>query len=184
MSDWRNQYWDSTLFISYLEGVESERIKVIRALLDQYDEKKLQIVVSSFAIAEVRSYREPGTPGPAPGAEGMAQNRPLVPAHAQAVRDMFASDQLLIRVLTPRVAEMAADIGNSYPDLAPGDCVHIATAIDAGVDVLFTYDGAGTRRRPADMLRYDERIGDPPLRIMEPWDIWPTLGLLDQPDTA
>lgn len=84
---------------------------------------------------------------------------------------------MIYRALTDRVAQIAADIGNQFPSLLPGDCVHIATAIDARADVLFTYDGAGQRRRPGAMLRYDARIGTPPLRIMVPFDPWPTLGL-------
>jgi hypothetical protein len=90
---------------------------------------------------------------------------------------------LVYRVLTDRTALSAADIGNTYPSLTPGDCVHIATAIEARADVLFTYDGAGQRRRPNEMLRYDTLIGTPPLRIMEPFDPWPALGL-EFADTA
>ena len=81
---------------------------------------------------------------------------------------LFNSLELEIRVLTPRIAERAAEIGDTFPRLLPADCVHIATAIEAGADVLFTYDGAGQRRRPADMIRYDRRIGDG-LRIMQPF---------------
>ena len=99
------------------------------------------------------------------------------------VADLFASDVLVYRVLTDRTALSAADIGNTYPSLTPGDCVHIATAIEARADVLFTYDGAGQRRRPNEMLRYDTMIGTPPLRIMEPFDPWPALGL-EFADTA
>ena len=161
--------------ITLVMGVEAEHCNVIRSLLASYDEQRLQIVVSTFAIAEVRSYREPKTPGPEPGEEGTAATLPVVAEAAEVVRRMFESDQLMIRALTPRIADMAADLGNRYPDLLPGDCVHIATAMDADVDVLFTYDGVGRRRRPDRMLRYDEKIGDPPLRIKKPWDIWPTI---------
>jgi predicted nucleic acid-binding protein len=175
MSEWHVQAWDSTMFITLVMGVEADRCDVIRSLLASYDEQKLQIVVSTFAIAEVRSYRKPDTPGPEPGAEGSAATLPVVAEPAEVVRRMFESDQLIIRAVTPRIADMAADLGNRYPDLLPGDCVHIATAMDADVDVLFTYDGVGRRRRPNSMLRYDGKIGDPPLSIKEPWDIWPTI---------
>ena len=44
-------------------------------------------------------------------------------------------------MLTPRIAERAAEIGDTFPRLLPPDCVHIATAIEAEADVLFTYEG-------------------------------------------
>lgn len=176
MSEWQVQYWDSTLFITLVEGRETERISVIRSLLHSYEQKKLQIAVSTFAIAECRRYRQLDTPGPAPGDEGTAATTPLNDDNGKVVREVFASPQLLVWTLTPHIAELAADIGNQYPDLLPGDCVHIATAIEANADVLFTYDGAGKgRRRPDAMIRYDGKIGNPPLPIKEPWDIWPTI---------
>ena len=79
---------------------------------------------------------------------------------------MFESDAFETYVLTPRIAERAADIGNAYPSLLPGDCVHIATAIESAADVLFTWDG-GQRRRPGTMLRYDGEIDG--LAIREPF---------------
>ena len=40
-----------------------------------------------------------------------------------------------------RTAQSAAEIGNQYPSLRPGDCVHIATVRGQG-GVRVTYDGA------------------------------------------
>jgi predicted nucleic acid-binding protein len=176
MADWQTQCWDSTVFISLLTDQVPERVKVIRALLDHHKEGRLQIVVSTFAIAEVRAFRVPGSVGPARGQEGSEATASFDEAERQRVADLFASDLLVYRALTDRTALSAAEIGNTYPSLLPGDCAHIATAIEAKADVLFTYDG-GQRRRPDTMLRYDKMIGTPPLRIMEPFDPWPALGL-------
>lgn len=177
MADWQTQCWDSTVFISLLTAQVPERVKVIRALLDNHKEGKFQIVLSTFAIAEVRKFRVPGATGPVPGEEGGEATAPVDEVEQRRIADLFASDVLVYRALTDRTALLAADIGNTYPSLLPGDCVHIATALDAKADVLFTYDGAGQRRRPDEMLRYDKKIGSPPLRIMEPFDPWPALGL-------
>lgn len=103
-----------------------------------------------------------------PDDEGAVETVAYHPEHLRRVRNLFNSLELEIRVLTPRIAERAAETGDTFPRLLPADCVHIATAIEAGADVLFTYDGAGQRRRPADMIRYDRRIGDG-LRIMQPF---------------
>ncbi|MDE2993040.1 MAG: type II toxin-antitoxin system VapC family toxin [Chloroflexota bacterium] len=167
MPEWRRQYWDSSLFISYLAGTEAARVETIHRLLEQYERSGIEIIISSFAIAEVRRIPVEGATTP-PDDEGAVETVVYDPQHLRQVRDIFTSPQLEIRVLTPRIAERAAEIGDTFPRLLPPDCVHIATAIEAEADVLFTYDGAGQRRRPGAMLRYDQRIGDG-LRIMEPF---------------
>ena len=167
MTEWQRQYWDSSLFLSYLTGTETERVEVIQGLLEQYERNGIEIIISSFAIAEVRSIPVVGATTP-PDDEGAVETVAYDPQHLRQVRDIFTSPQLEIRVLTPRIAERAAEIGDTFPRLLPPDCVHIATAIEAGADVLFTYDGVGQRRRTGAMLRYDRRIGDS-LRIMEPF---------------
>ena len=167
MPEWRRQYWDSSLFLSYLAGREVDRVEIIQGLLEQYERNGIEIIISSFAIAEVRSVPVEGATTP-PDDEGAVETLVYDSEHSRRVRSLFTSPQLEIRVLTPRIAERAAEIGDTFPRLLPADCVHIATAIEARADVLFTYDGAGQRRRPADMLRYDRRIGDG-LRIMQPF---------------
>ena len=167
MPEWRRQYWDSTLFVSYLAGTEVDRVEIIQGLLEQYERGGIEIIISTFAIAEVRSIPVEGATTP-PNDEGAVETVEYHPEHLQRVRNLFKSLELEIRVLTPRIAERAAEIGDTFPRLLPADCVHIATAIEAEADVLFTYDGAGQRRRPADMIRYDRRIGDG-LRIMQPF---------------
>lgn len=168
MLEWQRQYWDSSLFISYLAGTETERVEVIQGLLEQHERSGIEIVISSFAIAEVRRIPLEGATTPADN-EGAVETVAYHPDHMRRVRDLFNSLDLEIRVLTPRIAERAAEIGDMFPRLLPPDCVHIATAIEAGADVLFTYDGeTQRRRRPGAMLRYDQRIGDG-LRIMVPF---------------
>ena len=167
MPEWRRQYWDSTLFVSYLAGTEVDRVEIIQGLLEQYERGGIEIIISTFAIAEVRSIPVEGATTP-PNDEGAVETVEYHPEHLQRVRNLFKSLELEIRVLTPRIAERAAEIGDTFPRLLPADCVHIATAIEAEADVLFTYDGVGQRRRPADMIRYDQRIGDG-LRIMQPF---------------
>lgn len=173
------QCWDSTLFLTLLRGRDDAKVRVIRSLLEAHEAGKFRMVISDFTIAEVRSARLQDSPGPAPGDEGTEQREPTVPEHAAVIRELFDSNRLIYWAVTDRVAQYAADIGNKYPSLLPGDCVQIATAALSRASVLLTYDGAGQRRRPRDMLRYDGLIGTPPVAIKEPWDMWPTLGLLE-----
>lgn len=168
MADWRVQYWDSPLFISFLTGQEEARVKMIRDLLDQHDKHGIRIGISTMVIAEVRRIPKEGAGGPEPGNEANVEVEPYDPTRLATVREVFQSDQLDVRVLTPRIAGVAQAIGDQFPKLLPVDAVHIATALDAEADVLFTWDGSGLkRRRPSDMLRYDRKMGG--LRIMEPF---------------
>jgi hypothetical protein len=113
----------------------------------------------------VRSYRASG------GGQAIAYPADRV----DQVRRFFESDELEVWTLTPSIAEAAADLGNDHPELSPADCVHIATALAAKARVHFRFDGVGKRRRPRTMLALDGQLGSPPLRILEPFDPWPTL---------
>jgi predicted nucleic acid-binding protein len=148
------QYWDSCMFISLLTGKDKQRIETIRSLLKQEAKGHIKIVISTFVIVEVR----PDQPGI------LAQNQ------FKMVTEIFESDRLDYRPLTPYLAQQAQNIGKDFPKLLPVDCVHIATAIEAKANVLFTFDGSGAkRRRPSDMIAHSRKIGNPPLLIREPF---------------
>lgn len=164
MADWALQYWDSPLFFAYLTNQDEAKASIVSQLLERHSRGTIHVIVSSFVIAEVRAVRISGTEMPTN--EGRTPVHPMRIEQAEQIRSMFRADAFETYVLTPRIAERAADIGNEYPRLLPGDCVHIATAIESGADVLFTWDG-GQRRRPGTMLRYDGRIDG--LSIKEPF---------------
>ena len=88
-------------------------------------------VVSTFCIAEVRRLDDDGS------------HPDFNQAEAERMRRMFGGENLIIRPVTEAIAFRAQDIGTSFPSLMPADCVHIATALDFGVDALFTRDGSG-----------------------------------------
>jgi hypothetical protein len=98
MSDWRVQYWDSTLFIAYLTGHEADRVQTIDGLLQQFethrDKAAMQIVISSFVIAEVRRIPKKDEPGPSPGDEENVRVESMDPRRMDRVRQLFQSDQL------------------------------------------------------------------------------------------
>ena len=165
MADWRRQYWDSPLFIAYLTDHDKAKTATVASLLQSHYTGAISIVISSFLIAEIRSVALPGAPTPSDESETEVHR--IGSEQARQVQQMLHSDALDMYVLTPRIAQLAADIGNQYPRLLPGDCVHIATAIESDSDVLFTWDGSGQRRRPGRMLRYDGQIEG--LAIKEPF---------------
>jgi predicted nucleic acid-binding protein len=164
MADAPVHYWDSGLFIHYMTGSIPDRVAIVRALIGHVETGKCQLLTSTFTIAEVRYFRNvPGN----------------IATHEAEIRALMEGDKIEFRALTPHIAALARDLGNAHNELTPADCVHIATAQDAGVDILFTYDGANPaqRRNPEKMLTYDGQLGTPPLAIKEPFDPWLTLGL-------
>ena len=130
------------------------RVEIIKELLGLFEQKKIEIVVSTMAIVEFRPYQE---------------QSPHDPGLATFVDNLFNSTDILLYGLTPAIAAMARDIGEKNPSLTPADTVHIATAIVAKADVLFIFDGAGKRRKPKHMIANSERFGTPPLMIAEPF---------------
>ena len=148
------QYWDSCMFISVLTGRDAKRTGTIRTLLEHEKKGLIKIAISTFVIAEVRPDET---------------NPNLDNKQFQMAAELLESDRLDRWALTPHIAQEAARIGKQFPKLLPGDCVHIATAIAATAAVLFTFDGLGKRRRPSDMIAHSEKIGNPPLKICEPF---------------
>ncbi len=148
------QYWDACLFISLLIK-EKDRATTIEKLLDRQERGHLVITISTLVIAEVRPDE---------------LNPDLDPMQYKRIQELFNSDRLDYRAVTPAIAERAREIGVQHPKLLPPDCIHIATALAAKAAVLFTFDGVGPkRRRPGEMVRFNGLFGNPPLKICAPY---------------
>ena len=152
------QYWDSCLFIELLTNRDPTRIAVLKELIEMEARGVIQIIISTFVFAEVRPF----------------ENATVPEDQFQAAVELLQSERLNIRPLTEGIALEAQRIGKENPLLLPGDCVHIATALSVNAIVLFTFDGAGLkRRRPSDMIAHSGKIkastGGVPLEIREPY---------------
>ena len=150
------EYWDSCLFLAYLQNKPEERdmVEVIETLLRRAETGDAMIVVSTLLLAEIR---------------------PLYaydPNHAEVLWDLFHTNRPYVKIvsLSPRIGEMAATIGSEYNAITSPDAVHIATAWSEKVNVMLTLDGSPDkeRRRSGQLLYYDEKIGTPPLKIVLP----------------
>jgi predicted nucleic acid-binding protein len=159
MNDYRVQYWDSGVFIEYLTNFNRPRAELIHELILDLERGAIRVVISTFVIAEVRYFTSPG------GQDTVRFDR----QNRDRITELFTSDKFDYWVLTNRIAQMAADIGNQFRRISPPDCVHLATALAAGVDVFFTYDGAIHQSRRDKLLAYNGRIGDRPLEIRVPF---------------
>ena len=83
-------------------------------------------------------------------------------------------DKIKNLVEQPFVKVVSADLARAiearaliwtYSWLKPVDAMHLACAIHAEVDELFTYDGKGTEKG---LLDLNSIVGNPPLKIVNP----------------
>ena len=150
-----SQYWDSCLFLAYLQNKPEERelVETISALLRRAESGDALIVVSTLVLAEIRPLRT------------------YDPSHADVFWDLFHTNRPYLKMvgLSPRIAELAGTIGSEHQITSP-DAVHVATAWSERVDVMLTQDGARDkeRRRSGGLLFYNGKIGKPPLKIAMP----------------
>jgi predicted nucleic acid-binding protein len=116
-------------------------------VLTAAEDGKVKIVTSALTIAEVLALR----------------GRQKIPASDRAkVEAFFRSDYIVVRNITRRIAEDARAYVWDY-GVKPKDALHVATAIDAGLDLLNTFD------RP--LINKSGRFGNPVLVIAIPkWE--------------
>ena len=150
-----SQYWDTCLFLAYLQNKPEERelVETISALLHRAESGDALIVVSTLVLAEIRPLRT------------------YDPSHADVLWDLFHTNRPYLKMvgLSPRIAELAGTIGSEHQITSP-DAVHVATAWSERVDVMLTQDGARDKesRRSGGLLFYNDRVGKPPLKIAMP----------------
>ena len=146
------RYWDSDFFLGWLLA-EPDKEEQCRAVLDAAEQGKLIIVSSALTIAEVLAIR----------------GRPRVGDDRRAlVEAFFRNEYIVIRNLTRRVAETARSMVWDH-GIAPKDAVHVATALDARLTLLNTFD--------RDLCKHSNRLGSPLLTIELPQLIEPELPL-------
>jgi PIN domain len=79
------------------------------------------------------------------------------------LRQYFRNPWIVLREVDRYTAEEAQELVWNYESLKPKDAIHVATAVRAGVAYLDTYDEP--------LIRLNETIGDPPLKIGRPGDL-------------
>src|SRR5262245_14246042 len=103
---------------------EADKEASCREVLQAAETGKVIIVTSALTIAEVLALR----------------GRTKIPADARAsVIAFFRADYIVVRNITRRVAEKAREHVWDH-GIAPKDALHVATAIDAGLSLLNTFD--------------------------------------------
>ena len=145
----RRYYWDSCVFLSYLEN-DPDRVSHVESILNEAAAGKIQIVTSTLSIAEVAytSYEKEG--------------RVLRPREEERIDALWHPPVVLVEYHRRIAMEARRLIRESFatdkPTLKPSDAIHAATAHLHQADAFHTYDTKLTRAISA-LLPFD--VGAP-----------------------
>ncbi len=144
-------YWDSDAFLAWLQQ-ETGKVDLCAGTIARAKAGEVVIITSTLTLAEVLWMR----------------NNPMIAQDkAATVRKFFRHSYFRMRNVTRAIAESAQELVWNH-SIKPKDAIHVATALDAKVPTLETFD--------ADLLKKSGRIGTSNLVIRRP--IAPTQGFL------
>lgn len=136
-------YWDSDAFLGWLQEEEG-KVQLCEGTISRAEGGEVLIVTSALTLTEVL-WRRGG---------------PKIPEEkAEVLRRFFRRSYIRVRNVTRSVAETAQDVVWQH-GVKPKDAVHVATALDARVPTLETFD--------TDLVKKTGTIGTPPLVIRLP----------------
>lgn len=150
-------YWDSDCFLGFLQE-ELDKVADCEQVLQAAQDGTLQIVTSTLTIAEVLRVKK---------------KQPIQKDKRDEVVNFFKNPYIIARNVTRKTAELARDMVWDH-GIAPKDAIHVATAIEAGLLRLHTFD--------QDLLNKSGKVGNPLLIIEKPSVAQPKLRLV--PKTA
>ena len=146
------RYWDSDCFLGWLQA-EPDKEEFCRQVLEAAEESRVLLITSALTLAEVLYLRG---------------RSPIPRERKEQVVTFFKNEYIAVRNVTRHVAEYARELVWEN-GIAPKDAIHVATALDARVPLLNTFDG--------DLLAKSGMVGNPPLVIAKPSVPEPTLPL-------
>src|ERR1043165_8001138 len=139
-------YWDACV-VSALLGREHNRVEGCK-LIERDARQGLTIIYTS-AITFTECIRVSST------------RERLTQAHEQAIQRYFMHKFIRVVDCNRGIGEHARWLIWRNMHLQPHDAIHVASALAAQVDIMYTYDNG-------DLVRLDRQIGTPPLRIENP----------------
>lgn len=137
------RYWDSDCFIGWLQD-EPDKADLCQKVLHEARLGKISIVTSALTLAEVLVLR---------GHERISAEKRLL------VERFFRSEFILVRSVTRRISEAARELVWER-GIYPKDAIHVATALDAKLSTLNTFD--------RDLIKKSNLVGNPKLVIERP----------------
>lgn len=140
-------YLDSDTLIYAVN--EKDGCEPVLAVLRLAEARKLEVVISDLSYVEVR---------------GWGKNDPYPPELDRRCRDALDSTNLVRVEFSRRIALRAREYAYMH-HLGNYDAIHLASAAEAGVNVMMTWDKGLLRARCVDGIWIEEpyEIGEPTL---------------------
>jgi predicted nucleic acid-binding protein len=142
-------YWDSCMFIDLMQQTPG-RYDRCNYQHERAKAGELLIVTSTVTLAEVTRIHAAGV---------------VSDELSQKILDYFENEYIVVRQLDRAIAIESHKLCRAH-NLIHLDAIHLATALEMKVAVLYTFDSKKQRRKG--LLRWNLKIGNPPLRIEEP----------------
>jgi predicted nucleic acid-binding protein len=136
-------YWDSDAFLGWFQE-EPGKVELCEGTIERAQNGEALIITSALTIAEVLWLRG----GP-----------PIPQEKDKLVRKFFRRSYIRVRNVTRAVSESAQDLAWNH-GIRPKDAIHVATAQDAKVVALETFDEG--------LLNKSGAVGNPNLIIRKP----------------
>lgn len=124
----RTVYWDTSLFLCFLNREEEERRHICEDILQHASMEEVQIVTSTYTVVEVIR----------PKRRSVSQR--LSAEQVKKIKDMFRWPFITTIELDDRTSHFASDLARDH-GLAPADAVHATSAILWKASVLQSWDG-------------------------------------------
>ncbi|MCH8090308.1 MAG: PIN domain-containing protein [Chloroflexi bacterium] len=145
-------------WISLISDLQTQEAIDRRSTLEHFLQEAMdgtaQLFVSTATIVEVVRTESIGLP-PA-----------QVPLEIrQKITDLFEEPYITLVPLEPARAADARELRWIHPWLRTMDAIELASALYAKVDVMYTYDGSGSRRG---LISLSGLVGTPPMTITVP----------------
>jgi len=138
----RKLYWDTGLFICFLNRTELDRRKICEDILYNAQDGQVELYTSMWTIAEVV---RPG--------KSLPNAKALTGPQIDKIQRMFEWRWLKKITVDHRIASYSAKLSRDF-NLRPADAVHAASAIRTKCDVLQVWDRDFSKI--AHLIRVDE----------------------------
>lgn len=134
----RRRYWDADCFLGWLNG-EPDKVPTLEPVIRLAEAGQLEIVTSFVTMCEVLFLRRPDVPRP---------------EQAEQIEAFFEQPYIVPVAVDRVLAEQARKVVWEHA-VAPRDAIHVATAHEAGVEQLDTFDQDLIDRAPNYPVRVD-----------------------------
>jgi len=129
MAEYRDIYWDTSVFLCFLNLQEVQRRLICEDILIHAQNGAIHLYTSCYTIAEV-IYPKP---------KSIPSSRRLTPTEANEIARMFQSPLLRLIEVDRRVATYAAELARDY-SMSPADAVQAASALLWNLEVIQAWD--------------------------------------------